>query len=299
MVTKADLETYERNGAVTIDTPFTEEELDLAEEAWDRIKASGDPAYTDPGYVDMMQHPHFEAIAKQVLKANAVHLWWGLTPHERPAWTKPFDSPQDQWKNGCHVDIQATWEDFQATPRRMRAELWLWVNDVPADRGAMRVLPGSHRPIMEHWGKVLTPEQKAMLPRVHGLVPQPTERAVAYPEGVPELVDTPWSDHEPVPYTAKRGQMLILCSTALHSAWQNQDTEPRKAMGTAWIAEGVTCGLPKKQRDGLMAYFPELRKRLRDDRKHIAPDEYDWVVESDYEPKWEELFVGEAGDRES
>lgn len=291
MVRKEDLETYERDGAVTIDTSFTEEELDRAEAAWDRIKASGDPAWSDPDYVNTIQHPCFEEIAKQFLRATAVHLWWGLSPHERPVWTKPFDSHEDQWKNGCHTDIQATWEDFQATPRRMRAELWLWVNDVPVDRGAMRILPGSHEPIMKHWSKVLTPEHKKMLPRVHGLKPQPTEKAIAYPEGVPELVDKPWFEQEPVPYPAKRGQILVLCSSGLHSAWQNKDTVPRKGMGTAWIPEGVACGLPKNQRDGLTAFFPELRKRLADDRKHLAPEHFDWVFESDYEPKWEETYV--------
>ena len=295
MVTTPNLETFERDGAVTIDTSFTEVELDRAEEAWDRIKASGDPAWMDQDYVNTIQHPCFEEIAKQFLRAQSVHLWWGISPHERPVWTKPFDSSEDQWKNGCHVDIQATWEDFQATPRRMRAELWLWVNDVPVDRGAMRILPGSHKPILEHWSKVLTPEQKNMLPRVHGLKPQPTEKAIAYPEGVPELVDKPWFDHEPVPYPAKRGQMLVLCSSGLHSAWQNKDSEPRKAMGTGWIPEGVPCGLPKKQRDGLVAYFPELRKRLAEDRKHLAPDQFDWVFESDYEPKWEETYLGQIG----
>jgi hypothetical protein len=53
----------------------------------------------------------------------------------------------------------------------MRAELWFWVNVVPENRGAMRILPGSHRPIMEYWDRTLTPEHKAMLPRVHGLRP--------------------------------------------------------------------------------------------------------------------------------
>ena len=29
---------------------------------------------------------------------------------------------------------------------------------------------------------------------------------------------------------AKRGQILVLCSTVLHSAWQNEDTATRKAL---------------------------------------------------------------------
>jgi ectoine hydroxylase-related dioxygenase (phytanoyl-CoA dioxygenase family) len=173
----------------------------------------------------------------------------------------------------------------------MRAELWFWVNEVPENRGAMRILPGSHRPIMENWSRVLTPEHKAMLPRVHGLKPDPPEGATAYPEHVPELVDKPWLEHTPVPAVARRGQILILCSTGLHSAWQNEDTVPRKAMGTSWIATGVPGGMPKAQCDAVKAFFPHLRKKLSPERVHIVPANFDWLVESDYEPKWPELFM--------
>ena len=176
LFTDAQLAEYNEQGAVTIDSPFTTQELDRFEAAWDRLVPSGKPAYEDPDYVDVLQHPYFEEVAKKLLRADAVHLWWGLNPHQRAPAEPPYGSRREQWADGCHLDIQATWEDFTATPRRMRAELWFWLNDVPADRGAMRILPGSHRPIMEHWSRVLTPEHKTMLPRVHGLRPIPLLR---------------------------------------------------------------------------------------------------------------------------
>ncbi|MGA1197264.1 MAG: phytanoyl-CoA dioxygenase family protein [Candidatus Latescibacterota bacterium] len=290
-LTDAELNTYQDEGAVIIDTPFTSEELDKAEAAWDRLTTNGAPPYEDPDYVNLVQHPYLEAVAKKVLKAQAVHLWGGVRPHERAPSKGPFGSARERWEKGYHTDIQATWEDFNATPRRMRAELWLWVNDVPIDRGAMRILPGSHKPIMEHWSRVLTPEHKAELPRVHGLRPDPTEKSLAYPECVPQLSDTLWADQEPVPQVARRGQMLILCSAGLHSAWENEDVVPRKAMTTSWVANGVKCGLPKNQRDGVLSFFPELRKKLRPERKHIVPENFDWLFESDYEPKWPETFA--------
>ena len=222
--TDAELRKYEKEGAVIIDSPFTTEELDRAESAWDRLKESGRPPYEDPDYVDVVQHPYFEEVAKKLLRADAVHLWWGLSPHERAPAKAPFASPGDQWTSGCHIDIQATWEDFMATPRRMRAELWFWVNDVPEHRGAMRILEGSHRPIMQHFSRVLTPEHKAMLPRVHGLRPHPTDTA-------------------------------------------------------------------KNQRDAVMAFFPRLRQKLRPERAHIVPQNFDWLFESNYDPKWPETFV--------
>ena len=292
MITDDQLNQYETQGAITIDSPFSEAELDRAEAAWDRLKTSGDPSYTDSDYVDVIQHPYFEEIAKNVLRAQAVHLWWGLDPHERGPAEPPYASYGEQWARGCHIDIQATWEDFTATPRRMRAELWFWLNDVPADRGAMRILPGSHRPIMQHWSQVLTPEHKEQLPRVHGLRPLPVpEQQIAYPEYVPDLKGTPWIEFEPTPFTAKRGQILVLCSAGLHSAWQNEDDVPRKAMGTTWIASGVSCGLPKSQREGVMEFFPQLKSKLRPERSHIVPDDFTWLHESDYQPQWPETFL--------
>ncbi|MDE3001299.1 MAG: phytanoyl-CoA dioxygenase family protein [Gemmatimonadota bacterium] len=291
-LTEAELRQYEEQGAVTVDSPFTTAELDRAEAAWDRLTESGRPFYEEPDYLDVFQHPYFEEVARDVLRADGVHLWWGVSPHGRHPSNAPFGSVRDQWAGGCHTDIQATLDDFQATPRRMRAELWFWLNDVPEHRGAMRVIPGSHRPIMEYWSRVLTPEHKAMLPRVHGVRPDPKEGAPAYPEHVPDLADSPWLEQEPTPMVARRGQMLILCSSGLHSAWQNEDTVPRKAMLSAYAASGVSCGLPKGQRDALMSFFPKLRRRLRPDRAHIVPEDFDWLFESNYEPKWPETFIG-------
>ena len=59
MITDAQLTQYEEQGAVTIDSPFSEEQLDRAEAAWDRLKASGDPPYENPDYIDVVQHPFF------------------------------------------------------------------------------------------------------------------------------------------------------------------------------------------------------------------------------------------------
>ena len=290
-ISDGELARYDKDGAVVIDTPFSSAELDRGEAAWDRLKVSGDWIDTDPDLVDMIQHPFMEEVARMVLRANGVHLWWSLSTHARPPWTEAFDSEAEQWASGAHADIQATLEDFEATPRRMRAELWLWLNDAPVDRGAMRVLPGSHREIMAHWSRILTDAHKAQLPRCHGLGPWPVpETSHAYPEHIPELRDLAWTDHEPTPVTARRGQLLVLCSAGLHSAWQNCDSVPRKALLTSWIGAGVTGALPTSQRDSVIERFPRLRERLRPERRHLVPDTFDWLLESDYEPKWPETF---------
>ena len=296
MFTDAQLAQYDEQGAVTIDSPFTPEQLDRAEAAWDRLRADGaGPPYEDPDFVDLIQHPYFEKVAKKLLRADAVHLWWGpLAPHERSPDGKPHGDNADRWEQGCHVDVQATWEDFEATPRRMRAELWFWVNEVPANRGAMRILPGSHRPIMEHWSRVLSPEHKAMLPRVHGLRPPPAREKwsyMSYPEHIPDMDGLPWVQREPTPAVAHRGQILLVCTAGLHSAWRNEDTVSRKVMLAYWGAAGVCCGLPKNQLDDMKAFFGHLRPKLRPDRAHIVPDHFDWAFETNYEPLWRETCL--------
>ena len=166
MITDDEIARFERDGAVVIDGPFVDSPamLDYLEAGWDRlydgeVKRTDQPAYAEQAYVDCIGHPFLEAVAKKVLRADEVGLWWGVGQgHARPPWPGPFDSPSEQWASGLHIgehrnglqacrrltqtfaaaDIQATMEDFDATPRRARCELWHWVNDVPEHRGAMR-----------------------------------------------------------------------------------------------------------------------------------------------------------------
>ena len=311
MLTPAQLDQYERDGCVTVDGPLSAAELTEAEAAWDRLTAvagggsvltnDGEelaPPYAEAAYVDIMAHPWFEAVAQQLLRAERVHLFWGLSPHSRPPSPATAGKPEaEMWSERCHIDIQATLSDWEATPRRTRVELWHWLNDVPENRGAMRVLPGSHLPSMRAWDRTLTPKHKAALPRVHGLVPASSsrfERSAAWPESLPPAPagQPSWVEQLPTPMVARRGQVLVLCSTCLHSAWENRDATPRKAMGNSWAARGVPCGLPKSQLDGLKAYFPKLREKLPPGRRHILPDvEDDIFFETDYEPKFEETFA--------
>ena len=57
MITDAQLTQYEEQGAVNIDSPFSEEQLDRAEAAWDRLKASGVQFMTPPPetYYEMLE----------------------------------------------------------------------------------------------------------------------------------------------------------------------------------------------------------------------------------------------------
>jgi hypothetical protein len=117
--------------SVCADTPLTEEQLDEAEAAWDRVKSGETDKSRDHAYLDTITHPFFEDVAKQVLRAPAVQLL-ETNPHDRPP-----GSGATSWSGG-HLDVQITRSGWDATPRREMLAVWLWCNGVPHNRGAMR-----------------------------------------------------------------------------------------------------------------------------------------------------------------
>ena len=154
----------------------------------------------------------------------------GRWPHWREVWPK-----------NCHVDMQLTRSDFEATPRRDQLMMWLWLTEITPDRGAMRIMPRSHKVFMDYWEQTLLPEHRQELPRVHGLRPHDSAggRVMGYQKGgSPEVEALPppppglgfdahsWLDIEPTAAVAHRGQLLIHCGAMLHFAWRSQ---PRAA----------------------------------------------------------------------
>lgn len=224
----AQVTAFERDGIVTVDTPFTPAQLDDAEAAWDWLNALNPAASHErtesPAFLATVGDPYLEDVAKQLLRSKAVQLQETF-PHERGPSPPPADGEQwpswrELWASGAHVDVQMTATDFDATPRREQLVMWIWLSDVTADGGAMRVLPGSHRPIQRHWGRVLKPERLRFLPRTHGLTPHPKPggqtSSAEGTEGIPELSTVPWFDQCPTPQVARRGQMLIMTGSVLH-----------------------------------------------------------------------------------
>lgn len=323
MLTDAQMESFEADGVVLLDTlsmpgGLTPAQLDDAEATWERLVEAGvvglsnsgperpeslqrqKELASDRGFVELMCNPFFESVAKQVLKSEQVRVI-ELGPNHRAPSGQPTPGPdksQQLWSEGAHIDFQVTSANFDATPRRDLLGMWLWVNDVPAERGAMRILPGSHRPIMRHWDRVLTEAHKEMLPRCHGMRTHPIKGQGAYPEHIPEPPDWPYSTSEPVPVAVRRGTVQVFTQSMLHSAWPNTDTEPRKGFILAWAAAEVPIGFVQNRCDGLRHLFPLVRASVAKwmpGRERIVPaaDEFKHFV-TGYDPAWPETFIGAA-----
>eukprot|EP01051_Picozoa_sp_SAG22_P001392 SAG22_NODE_54_length_23787_cov_12.917511_5_plen_355_part_00 len=249
----------------------------------------------DAGFVALVSHPFFEAAAKQLLRSDSVHLA-ELNIHDRkPSGTEPADEAgrRAAWSNGCHIDLQITTADWNATPRRDLLAIWYWVDDVPAERGAMRILPRSHLSVNAHWDRVLTAEQKKQLPRQHGLFPHPSTAYPSYPEHIPEPPGFAYSECEPMPVAVPANTAQIFTQSMLHSSWENTDTVSRKAFVISWCDTTVPIGWDSvAQLDTRREMYPKLRAsiaRLQPGREHVVQDQNHFV--SSYEPHWETTFL--------
>ena len=308
---------FEELGYTMVDGPWMdgsaegEAFLQRCEATFDRLTAPEAERKVDKeedeGFIEMISHPFFESVAKQMLRSEHVHIVED-GPHHRPAAEAPavdddgFDA-HAAWKGGAHIDLQVTTSDFNATPRRDMLALWFWIVDVEPETAAMRILPRSHRAIHEHWEKTLQPERRSLLPRVHGLFPSPSKGYPSYPEYIPTPPDFPYTDMEPTPVVAKRGQAQVFTQSMLHSSWRNTDVRARKGFIISWMAKDVPCGFTSDRCEGLRKHFPRLAKSLKawqPGREHIVPTEEEFIhFHSNYEPCVHPSLLPEKANTES
>ncbi len=256
MMTDAQVQQFDEQGAVTIDTPLTPDEIAATCDAFDRLLPfqNGNPrpsltcSYYDQAIVDIIQHPFFEEIAKQVLQAQNVHFFQTaiLTAYPEPNKTFSF------WQ---HVDMQYRTRDFHTVPKNILCSFFLWLTDVNEKRAPMMVRPGSHRVIAAHNENY--PGSDGDRPRI---APVPLEK-------LPSLTTA-----DPIPLIARAGQVSVLTTAAIHGASVNVDDQPRKNLVFTFTADSVTIGLPSGEEAQKQEYQRELRKHLRPERAHIVPD---------------------------
>ena len=257
MITEQEIQHFSDVGAVTIDTPLTQQQLTAASVVFDRLlpgpgekpryRVSTTCTFYDPELLDIIQHPFFEKVAKRVLCADEVRFFQTAIVTTYPAPNTPFSFDQ-------HVDVQYCLSDLDATPRRMVCSYFLWIDDVTEKRAPLMYRPGSHR---------LIAEERESQPELKG--------SAAHVEGV-SLAGLPQLDYaDPTPVVARAGQATVLTTAMVHGASINVDTLPRKAMVITFTADGVEIGLPQNQADVKRDYDRELKKRLRPERAHIVP----------------------------
>ena len=276
------MQAFEDDGAVLVDLRLSLDLLDGAETAWDR-HAKEDTVQgsilEDQDYVELISAPVFEEIAKQVLRSDKVFILetgragTGIDRAETNEIAQRNDWPEkhgirSEWANSMHTDVQVTTEDFEATPRREHLAIWFWLNDVPDERAAMRVLKGSHKRLGAHWQEMQQrwkANPNSPLPVRHG----PRWEA----EGEP---DARWfAALEPTAMSAPRGYAQVFSQSLLHAGWHSEDTEPRKGFHISWVADGVSIGGMRfndqsGRIDGVRQRSAELRQVMAPQRRHVA-----------------------------
>lgn len=257
MLTSTQVTEFLENGVVTIDTPFTSDEIASASNALERVAplispdATGQPRYRagasclEAPFIDIVQHSFFEEVAKQVLNADEVRLFQTAAIVAYPQPDTPFSFDQ-------HVDIQYCISDFRSTPRRVVCSFFLWLSDVSERRAPMMFRPGSH---------LLLAEENERRGAGEGEVR--TVKGAAL-EQLPQLDYAP-----PIPLLARAGQVSVLTTSAVHGGSVNVDSTPRTAMIITFAAAGVGIGLPAQQAEQKRTHDATLRPLLRPERQHI------------------------------
>ena len=261
MLTDQQVEQFDQAGAVTVDSPLTRQQMSAATDAYDRLLPFKDPEpgeqaryrlgnacqFFDQELLDLIQHPFFEEIAKQVLRAKSVYFYLAAMAHTHP-------QPGAEWTFDQHTDVQYSLSDLNAIPKRMVCSFFLWISDVNNKRAPLVLRPGSHRLIADWREK--NPDLKEVTPRVVGTK-------------LTELPDLPFE--EPAPVIAKSGQVSVLTTATVHGASLNVDTVPRKSLHITFTPEDVQVLLPPRQVELKRSFDVALRRRLRKDRLHIIP----------------------------
>ena len=262
MISAEQLRIFEEQGAVTIDTPLTTKEIAAAAAAIDALlplkPAEPDQAprfrygatcnYYESALLDLIQHPFFEAVAKRVLRADAIRFF-------QTAIVASYPQPESEFSYDQHTDIQYSLEDWAATPRRVVCSFFLWLTDVNERRAPMMYRPGSHRLVAT--ARSADPMLKDAMPGVQGI----------------KMANLPPEYAAPQPVLAQVGQVTVLTTSMVHGGSTNIDNEPRKALVMTYTAAGVAIGLPENQAATKREYDAKLRELLRPERAHLVAED--------------------------
>ena len=275
MITEQQIQTFEQDGAVTIDSPLTGRQLAAASDLTDRLLPLGELKdgeriryrvgknnLLDPPFVQIIEHPFFEQVTNRLLQADhAVVIGTALR--------KTHPQPGAKFEVGEHTDITYSLADMASVPRRMDISFFLWLSDVDGKCAPLIYRPGSHRLIAQHMGDrpryvhgPFDPDDYRNVPDIHTL---PVGSA-AHREHWPDLEYA-----KLVPCIARAGQVTVINQAAIHSASTNRGMTSRKSLIIGFRPHNIVMGERKAGLEIRRQYLRDLKNQLSPNRRHLVP----------------------------
>ena len=266
---------FDRDGAVTLDTPLTRRHLKDAEELMDQLLPavqstsdakphyrSGQRFLTEPAFVRIIEHPFFEHAAKKLLHSHAVVVASANITKTPPQPNTPFKILTE------HTDQVLRLSDLNSIPRKMQIHLYIWLADVDDQCAPLMYRPGSHRQLAQH---MTDHPQTDPLPwlnsnfvNVSKDCPTPVITGTG-PDQWPNLVYA-----DPVPCVDRAGQMTAVNLATIHSASTNASLTARKRLNIGFRPKGVMVGEMQKRVEARDTYWSQLGKVMSPDRQHLT-----------------------------
>lgn len=256
MIGTREIEQFDKLGAVTVDAAIAEDQLNAAADVFDRVLVQEQPANgtkpltrvqrdgrLDQPLLDIIQHPFMEETAKRTLGAADVEFFAHAIVKSYPEPGVPFSF----WE---HVDIKYSTRDLDGVPKRMICSCLLWLTDVTPDRAPLMFRPGSHRMIA------------AEVDKDNSYIDNPAPL-----QALPKL---PYAD--PQPLLARRGQVTVCTTAAIHGASVNTGTKDRKVMFVTFVPKDHEIRANMSAIESRRKYLREMKKLLRPERSHIIVD---------------------------
>lgn len=277
-ITDEQIEAFERDGAVTIDTPLTSRQIADASELMDRMLPVAEPNagekvryrvgknnVHESAFVRIIEQPFFEQVAKRLLQSDEVVVVGSAIRKTHP-------DPANVFKDtGEHTDLTFSLADMASIPRRMELTFFIWIADVDEKCAPLVYRPGSHRQIAEYMGDK---------PRyIHG--PFDKDDYVNMPDAhaAPVVIGT-FSEHWPdleyadsIPIVASAGQMTAINLGTIHAGSTNVGARSRKRLSVSFWPRGTVIGENKGRSKGRKVFQSQLVKRLSPGRRHLVPDD--------------------------
>ena len=274
-ITDQQVEAFDRDGAVTIDTPITSRQLADAVELMDQLLPLAKPTpavkvrdrvgkrfLLDPAFVRIIENPFFEHTAKRLLHSDAVVVASANI-------TKTLPQPKNPYKIGNeHTDQVLCLSDLTSVPRKMQIHLYIWLADVDDQCAPLVYRPGSHRQLAQHMADYLKTDSLPWLNSNFINVSKDCPTPVITGTGPDQWPDLAHAD--PIPCVARAGQMTAVNLAMIHSASTNASPTARKRLNIGFRPKGVVVGEMKQRVEARNTYWSQLEKVLSPDRRHLT-----------------------------